>query len=579
MPEQRYRWKIKELRDQVSIIDGHKSPTILLKNATYLNSVFRKWMKANIWIYEDRIIYVGEKLPENIENCEVVDCDGQYLVPGYIEPHAHPFQLYNPHSFSNYASQYGTTTFINDNLMLALLLDKKKAFSFIEEIKNLPVTTFWWCRFDSQTEILEEETVFSHSSIKNWLEHSDVIQGGELTGWPKLLAGDDFLLYWMQEAKRQGKPIEGHFPGASEKTLVKLMLLGASCDHEAMTGEELRRRLMQGYFVSLRYSSIRPDLPNILKEIIEDGIDCYDHCMLTTDGSPSAFYEPGVTDHLIKMVIDAGVPTVEAYHMATYNIARYYHKEHLLGNIGTGRVANINLLQSKDNPTPVSVLSKGKWLRRNHEDLHQFPQIQWEKLGFEKLQLDWDITVDDLQFSMPVGIKMENAVITKPYSITIDASVEEIYSSNDECFFMLMDRYGKWRINTLLKGFANVGGFASSFSNTGDIIIIGKRKSDMVHAFNRLKDIGGGIVLSEHEQVIHEIPLSLAGKASNQPLEWLMEKEKKLKSLLSERGYHFSDPIYTLLFFSSTHLPYVRITQRGIYDVMNKMVLFPSIMR
>jgi len=579
MPEQRYRWKIKELRDQVSIIDGHKSPTILLRNATYLNSVFRKWMKANIWIYEDRIIYVGEKLPEKIDNCEVVDCHGQYLVPGYIEPHAHPFQLYNPHSFSNYASQYGTTTFINDNLMLALLLDKKKAFSFIEEIKNLPVTTFWWCRFDSQTEILEEETVFSHSSIKNWLEQGDVIQGGELTGWPKLIAGDDFLLYWMQEAKRQGKPIEGHFPGASEKTLAKLMLLGASCDHEAMTGEELKRRLMQGYFVSLRYSSIRPDLPNILKEMIEDEIDCFDHCMLTTDGSPSAFYEPGVTDHLIKMAIDAGVPTVEAYHMATYNIARYYHKEHLLGNIGTGRVANINFLQSKDNPTPISVLSKGKWLKRNQKDLQQFPEIQWEKLGFEKLQLDWEITVDDLQFSMPVGIKMENAVITKPYSITIDASVEEIHPSNDECFFMLMDRFGKWRINTLLKGFANVGGFASSFSNTGDIIIIGKRKSDMVHAFNRLKDIGGGIVLSEHEQIIHEIPLPLAGKASNQPLEWLMEKEKMLKSLLLERGYHFADPIYTLLFFSSTHLPYVRITQRGIYDVMNKMVLFPSIMR
>ena len=31
-------------------------------------------------------------------------------------------------------------------------------------------------------------------------------------------------------------------------------------------------------------------------------------------------------------------------------------------------------------------------------------------------------SMDDLQFSMPFGIEMENAVITKPYSISIDVS-------------------------------------------------------------------------------------------------------------------------------------------------------------
>lgn len=579
MPEQCYRWKLIELRDHVSVLDGKKSPTLLLTNATYLNSVFRRWMKANIWIYKDRIVYVGEKMPDCVDNCEIIDCEGQFLVPGYIEPHAHPFQLYNPHSFSSYASQFGTTTFINDNLMLNLLLDNKKAFSFIEEINHLPVTTYWWCRFDSQTELLEEETVFSHRSIKEWLDQHYVIQGGELTGWPKLLSGDDFMLYWMQEAKRQGKPIEGHFPGASEKTLAKLMLLGASCDHESMTGEEVKRRLMQGYYVSLRYSSIRPDLPVIIKQMLDEGIDCFDHCMLTTDGSPSSFYEKGVTDHLIKIAIQKGISPIDAYHMATYNIARYYHLEQLVGNIATGRIANINFLSSIDEPTPTSVLSKGKWLKKDNENLNGFPSISWKALGFEPLKINWNITNDDLQFSMPVGIKMENAVITKPYSITIDASGDELNEMNDECFFMLIDRNGKWRINTLLKGFANVGGFASSFSNTGDIILIGKRKSDIVHAFNRLKEIGGGIVLTEKNKVLHEIPLTLAGKASDQALEWIMEKEKKLKLLLTNRGYQFADPIYTLLFFSSTHLPYVRITQRGMYDVMNKMVLFPSVMR
>ncbi|PLR86498.1 adenine deaminase C-terminal domain-containing protein [Bacillus sp. V33-4] len=580
MLEQRYRWKNKHLREHVAVLDGKIPPTILLKNATYLNQTFRRWMTANIWIYEDRIVYVGEKLPENISECEMIDSPKERLVPGYIEPHAHPFQLYNPHSFSRYASQFGTTTFMNDNMVLVLQLEKRKAFSFLKEMRNLPATMFWWCRFDAQTEILEEEKLFSHGEIKSWLEHDAVLQGGELTGWPKLLDGDDMMLHWIQEAKRMRKQIEGHFPGASEKTLAKMMLLGADCDHESMTGKDVLNRLMQGYMVSLRYSSIRPDLPGLLDEIHELGIAAYDRFVLTTDGSFSSFYEQGVIDEMIRIAINKGVPIPDAYNMATINPARYYNIDHLHGSIATGRVANINFLEDESNPTPVSVLAKGRWVKRDGYEVNSFPEVPWEEFGLDPLNINWELTMDDMQFSMPFGIKLENAVITKPYSITIDVSTNELSKQHDESFFMLIDRNGKWRVNTLLKGFArDLDGLASSFSNTGDIILIGKNKQDMIIAFNRMKELGGGIVTTENGEVTQEIPLKLRGVMSNQRVETLIEEEKQLLKYLKDKGYQFVDPMYTLLFFSSTHLPYIRITQRGMYDVMNKMVLFPSIMR
>jgi adenine deaminase len=580
MLEQRYRWKNKHLREHISVLDGVRAPHILLKNTTYLNQVLRKWMKANIWIYDDRIVYVGEKTPEQLDGCEIVDCSGQYLVPGYIEPHVHPFQLYNPHTFSRYASLTGTTTLINDNMVVFLQLEKKKAFSLLKELRNLPVTMYWWCRFDPQTEILNEESVFSHSNIKAWLEHDAVLQGGELTGWPKLLAGDDLMLHWIQEAKRMRKQIEGHFPGASEKTLAKMMLLGADCDHEAMTGEEVYNRLMQGYTVSLRHSSIRPDLPKLVKEIQELGIECFDKMFVNTDGSTPAFYKDGIMDRLIRICIEGGIPAIDAYNMASINIARYYNIEHLHGNIATGRVANINFLSDIQNPTPVSVMSKGKWIKKDEEILPDDTHISWTDFGFEPLKIDWNLESDDLQFSMPFGMEMINEVIIKPYSVSTDVSYDELSFEHDECFFMLIDRNGKWRINTIIKGFADkLCGFASSFSNTGDIVLIGKRKEDMLLAFNRLKEIGGGIVTTENGKVIHEIPLVLKGLMSDKPVEELIKEEAQLKQLLKDRGYGFSDPIYSLLFFSSTHLPYIRITPQGMYDVMNKVVLFPSIMR
>ncbi|MDE3840806.1 adenosine deaminase [Bacillus methanolicus] len=578
--EQRYQWKNKHLREHVSVLDGKLPPTILLKNARYLNQTFRKWMTANVWIYKDRIVYVGEKMPENIEGCETIDCSDVLLVPGYIEPHAHPFQLYNPHSFARYASQFGTTTLINDNMVIALQLEKKKAFSLLSELRNIPVSMYWWCRFDAQTELLNEENVFSHGNIKAWLDHDAVLQGGELTGWPKLLDGDDMMLHWIQEAKRMRKKIEGHFPGASEKTLAKMMLLGADCDHEAMTGKEVLNRLLQGYMVSLRYSSIRPDLPQLLDEIHEMGIGVYDKFIFTTDGASSSFYEQGIIDQMIRIAIEKGVPPIDAYNMATINVAKYYNFEHLHGNIATGRVANINFISDEKNPTPVSVLAKGKWVKRDGKDCWDSPSLDWSENGFEPFSIDWELTSDDLQFSMPFGINMENSVITKPYSINLDASVDKLSMSHDECFFMLIDRNGKWRINTLVKGFAReLHGLASSFSNTGDIILIGKNKQDMFAAFNRMKEIGGGIVISENGEIVLEIPLQLKGLMSSKNVEDLIKEEKQLLQYLRKKGYRFADPIYSLLFFSSTHLPYIRITQQGMYDVMNKIVLFPSIMR
>jgi len=94
-----------------------------------------------------------------------------------------------------------------------------------------------------------------------------------------------------------------------------------------------------------------------------------------------------------------------------------------------------------------------------------------------------------------------------------------------------------------------------------------------------MKELGGGIIMVEEEKVVCEIPLKLNGIMSNLPIKELMNEEKKLLVELKERGYSFSDPVYSLLFFSATHLPYIRITQQGMYDVMNKTVLFPSIMR
>ncbi|MCF6139145.1 adenine deaminase C-terminal domain-containing protein [Pseudalkalibacillus berkeleyi] len=567
-------WTKQQLRTHIQVIQGEKPPTIVLQNASYLNHVLRKWMNANIWIYKDRIVYVGSKMPQNDEGCEIVDCEGKSIVPGYIEPHVHPFQLYNPQTFASYAAKRGTTTFVSDNLML-LPLPNEKALTFMKEINELPFSFYWWCRYDSQTKLQNEDEVFSDKMFNQFLDHPYVLQGGELTNWPQVLKGDDKTLHWMQETKRRGKKVEGHLPGASERTLTKMAVLGVDCDHEAMTGEEAVMRMSLGYTTSLRYSSIRPDLPKILEEMLALGVTNFDRVMMTTDGSTPTFYEDGVTDEVIRIALEKGVPTEDAYAMVSYNIARHYGFDHLYGMVAPGRIANLNILDNPMTPTPTAVLSKGLWVNDELE-----ANVDWDRYDIKPYQFDWSITEEDLSQTARAGIDMVNSVITKPYRSEVDFGVPELSTEHDECFFSLIDHKGNWRISTMLKGFANnVSGFVSSYSNSGDLILIGKSKKDMVAAFNRMKELGGGIVLVEDGEVVCEIPLTLNGGCSTQPMEVVMEQQASLVKALKERGYPFVDPIYSLLFFSSTHLPYIRITPTGIVDVLKNEVLFPVVMR
>ena len=75
----------------------------------------------------------------------------------------------------------------------------------------------------------------------------------------------------------------------------------------------------------------------MLDEMHELDIDGYDRFIFTTDGSSTAFYENGIIDEMIRIAIENGVPVIDAYNMATINVARYYNIDHLHGNIATGQ--------------------------------------------------------------------------------------------------------------------------------------------------------------------------------------------------------------------------------------------------
>ena len=54
-------WEPHEIKDQLHIIDGRKRLNLIIINAEYLHSIYKKWVTGNIWIEGDRIVYAGKR--------------------------------------------------------------------------------------------------------------------------------------------------------------------------------------------------------------------------------------------------------------------------------------------------------------------------------------------------------------------------------------------------------------------------------------------------------------------------------------------------------------------------------------
>lgn len=628
-----------------------------LTGATIINVYTGELMEANIAVKGKHIAYVGPSDAMVAPETQVTDLTGRFLSPGFIEPHSHPFQIYNPDSLARFVLPHGTTAMVNDNMGLYLLVNERIFFEMIEEMGTWPVKMLWSARLDPQTHAVEFRPFFEPDVMKRLLAHPLVMQAGELTAWPQLLAGDRQIAANMLETMRIGKRIEGHLPGASLETLSMLAAAGVTADHEAMTAEEALRRLRIGLWTTLRYSSLRPDLPEIVRGLADYKGDTK-RLMMTTDGSTPVFLEEGYTDHMLRMALEAGLDPISAYQMVTINPATYYGLDGEIGGIAPGRLADILVLESLRQPTPLAVMAEGNWVAQEGKLQADWPRLDWEAYGLRKLQADWRVTEADFSNGTDIGttsrtgmgsglpiIRLENPAITryepdfgqdirrtefvsdpdiKRYEsgtrpdikqpaggaereLPLQRSDTDLLSregsgtdlplhraetnllssgrsetnprssqtgSDSAVTAVLFDRSGQFVVEARLEGMAErLEGLASSYTASKGILVMGQQRAAMAQAANRVLEMGGGIVLVEDGKLLFELELPVVGGMSVDDMQKVIEQSKALEALLRERGHTHYDPIYSLLFLTSTHLPEIRLTPEGVLHVKNGQIL------
>ncbi len=571
----------------IEVAMGRAAPDLLLSGGRVLNVYTGRLEEADVAVAAGRIAYVGSlreaKIEPGDETC-IIDVTGRVLVPGYIEPHAHPFQLYHPVTLTEKVLPLGTTAMICDNLFLFSRMETGQFLSLVEELSRLPVHLYWWARFDSQATLPNEAELFSRDRVRDLLSHPRVLQGGELTAWPALLAGDARMAGWVEDARGMGKRVEGHAPGSSYKTLARLAAAGVTGDHEPITPDEVWTRLRLGYMTTLRHSSLRPDLPTLLAGLLQEKNVPWHRLMMTTDGPTPAYLRHGYVDYLVKTALDTGCDPVEAYRMVTINPAVYYRLDEHLGGIAPGRVADINVLSGLDQPTPVQVIAGGRLVAEAGTLLVPLPSIDWSRYGKLITSYSWRADEGDFALRLEPGasypvLQLLNPVITRVTEepLPVCGGRVQLPPEDDRLLVHLVDRNGTWITRGVLRGFGRgIDGLASTYNGSGDLLVLGQRPDAMARAANQALEQGGGIVWIQGDAERFNLPLPIGGAMSERPVDELIALTEELTRELKVFGHPFHDPIYTFLFLSSTHLPQARLTARGLLRVKDGRVLVPA---
>ncbi len=145
---------------------------------------------------------------------------------------------------------------------------------------------------------------------------------------------------------------------------------------------------------------------------------------------------------------------------------------------------------------------------------------------------------------------------------------------NDLAKLMVIERHGNhgdFGIG-LVRGFRmKKGAVATTIAHDShNLVVMGTDDEDMILAINRIKEIGGGIVVVTDHNVLAELRLDIAGLMSSASLEEISENLKKLEKASGAifDGVDFN-PFLTLSFLTLPVIPELKITDQGLYDAKN----------
>lgn len=565
---------------------GQEPADLVLTACRVLNVYTGQLLPAGqVGVAGEYIAYVGGEERPLGPNTKVIDGQGQILVPGFIDAHAHLDEMVaSPPGYLEAVVRGGTTTLVTDAMEVANAMGADGVNWFLEAVRDQPTRVFLLVptMVPGNPRLLPGRRL-EPAAVAALLDLAEVVGLGEVY-WKRVVADDPELDSLFALAREKRKVIEGHGAGARGARLAALAVSGAGACHEAIKVEEVMERLSCGLFTILREGSIRRDL-EALAPLARESMD-FRHLGLGSDGiDPADLLAQGAMEYVVQKAIDLGFPPVTAIQMATINNATHFGLDHVLGAVAPGRYADLVLLPRLEEIRATCVIKGGTPVAAPgyppvRARPYLFPRAAREKLDFRwrlapadlclKASGTGEVTVqvvrllDDMVTAWErVSLPVRHGLVRADGAVGLNLAFARSTLEPQEYTVALVRG---WQLRA--------GACASSATwDAPHVVGVGASAAELAFAANRVAELGGGVAVVRGQEVLAELALPVGGIISEEPLETVAAKMEATNRAIRGLGYPHPNPFLALRVMGFVGVPRLRLTARGLVDTKNQTLV------
>lgn len=536
---------------------------LVLKNARVLNVFTKEWIKEDVAISKGMIVGLGTGYRGKRE----ADCTGKYIIPGLIDAHMHiESTLLTCLELSKILVSKGTTTVIADPHEMVNVKGKEALDYLIKAIKKVALDIY--LMMPSSVPSTDFETngagEFLAEDMKMFINEPRII------GLAEAMRFDDVM---NQEKKMMDKIdlfsdqiIDGHAPGITGLDVQAYRYSGVQSDHECSFEKELLDKIRAGFMILIREGSQAHNEVDLLKTLKRHHLPLDRCCFCTDDKHIEDIMDHGHISYNVKLAIDHGIDPIEAILMATYYPARFYGLKKK-GALFAGAEADIVVLSNLSDFTIEKVYKAGilsdECINEAVDASALMHTVKIKDLGVDDLSLE----AKDIYPCIQV---IKHQLLTKRVDLTKDELRSRKYDLLCVC-----ERHGKTssiqKAILLDFGLENAAIASTVAHDSHNLICAGDNEEDMVLAINTLKQCQGGYCFVSKGKVLSCLPLPICGLMSDRSFEEVRDVSKDLMEQAHACGIDSGlDPFQTLSFLSLCVIPEIRLSDRGVFDVLKK---------
>jgi len=574
---------------------------LILRGGNIIDVQSRKIRKGNISIKNG--IIAGIESPQNQNAKGIIDIQGKYIAPGFIDSHLHvESSMLSPHEFSREAVKHGTTAIFVDPHEIANVLGRKGIELFLEQSGIVPLDMFVGIpSCVPATQLEDSGACITVEDVKALIPDKRIFGLAEMMNFPGIIHGLGDAREKVDLVFDAGKIVDGHCPGLTGEDLRTYISNGKNdnqvrimSDHESISLDEVIEKNSLGMHIALRYGSAAKDLERILPGLIKANISLDRFMVCSDDLDPIELYEEGHVDRIIRKArdiiqensrLDLEQAAILAISLATINPSRYFSRYFRLhnypetGEIAEGKKANLVVFDTLEKLEIDKVVHSGALVVDNGEYVgksldYDYSEFTGKVNTGKKFQPDdFKIIAAGNKKSLDVKVIeiVRDSLETKQKIMPFEVYGNELRADpeNDIAKIAVIERHkatGSYALGFVEGLGIKKGAIASTVAHDShNLIVAGVDDESMAKASNFLSEKGGGMVVIADK--IDYFPLKIGGLMSISRIEKVVDEYRNIKEATKRVGSSLENTFMTMAFLALPVIPKLKITNKGLVDV------------